>query len=197
MFRFRVLRAQREGTPIPRWKLASLPRCEGTLSLKEERDQALGRTVRVARLRDDRTVEVFPPLIEPVVLQVDNRMVLSGMERDALSERVSAQTWVLEGEFSFWGYAAQSEGRAIPRWQMSSGIAWRRGALAVHEERDELLRRTVRIARLMGDGPTSLLGTLIEPVIARVDERFILCGMERNGRTHRMTSQEWVMQART
>jgi hypothetical protein len=95
-----------------------------------------------------------------------------------------------------WAYAAQREGRAIPRWQMSSGIPWRRGVLTVNEERDEVLKRTVRVARLMGEGSRSLLGTLIEPVISLVDERLVLSGMERNGRTHRMTAQEWVLESR-
>lgn len=192
MFRFHAFCAQREGAPIPRWTLPSLGRHEGILTLKEERYEPLGRTVRMARFRDDRTVEIFPPLIEPVLLRVDSRMVLSGMERDELTEKTTAQTWVMESPFRYWVHEAQREGKPIPRWQLSTGT-WRQGALAVTEERDEVLGRTVRVARLKDDGAADLLRPLIEPVILKVDARLILSGMARDETKRRTTAQTWVL----
>lgn len=96
MFRYWAYRARREGKPLPRWQLHAIPWVEGVLNLREERDDQLGRAVRVARLLNHRQAEVFPRLIEAQVLLVDHRrMVINGIERDELTRADRAQTWVL------------------------------------------------------------------------------------------------------
>jgi len=66
------------------------------LTLREERDEWLGRTVRVARLTNDRGNEVFPALIEAQLIQADDaRLIFNGIERDELTRCDRAQTWVL------------------------------------------------------------------------------------------------------
>lgn len=96
MLRFWAYRARREGKPIPRWQLHAITWMEGRLSLQEERDDWLGRTVRVARLTSDRGAEVFPPLIEAQLIHADDaRLILNGIERDELTRCDRAQTWVL------------------------------------------------------------------------------------------------------
>jgi hypothetical protein len=96
MLRFWAYRARREGKPIPRWQLHAVTWKEGRFSLREERDDWLGRTVRVARLTSDRGAEVFPPLIEAQLIHADgDRLILNGIERDELTRCDRAQTWVL------------------------------------------------------------------------------------------------------
>ena len=96
MLRFWAYRARREGKPIPRWQLHTLGWNEGCLTLREERDEWLGRTVRIARLTDGRGHEVFPALIEAQLIQADDdSLVLNGLERDDLTRCDRAQTWVL------------------------------------------------------------------------------------------------------
>lgn len=194
VFRFQAFCAQREGTPIPRWTLSSVARIEGTLSMREERFAPLGRTVRIARFRDDRTVDIFAPLLEPALLFVDGRMVLSGAERDEVTERTTAQTWVLKSQLHYWAYGAQREGKPIPRWQLSTAN-WQQGTLTVKEERDAVLGRTVRVARLRNETVADLLRPLIEPVIVHVDARLVLSAMERDETSRRTTAQTWVLEA--
>jgi len=96
VFRFWAYRARQDGAPIPRWLRNSAQWVDATLSLAEERDDILGRSVRVAHLIDARLADVFPPLIDAQLLSVDSeRMVLSGLERDELTRKERAQTWVL------------------------------------------------------------------------------------------------------
>lgn len=96
MLRFWAYRARREGKPIPRWQLHAVQWMEGTFTLREERDDWLGRTVRVARLKSDRMADIFPPLIEAQLIQADgDRLVFNGIERDDLTKCDRAQTWVL------------------------------------------------------------------------------------------------------
>jgi hypothetical protein len=96
MLRFWAYRARREGKPIPRWQLHSVDWTLGRFSLKEERDDWLGRTVRVARLLNDRGADAFPPLIEAqLILAGDDRFILTGLERDELTRCDRGQTWVL------------------------------------------------------------------------------------------------------
>ena len=96
MLRFWAYRARREGKPIPRWQLHALDWVEGGLMLREQRDDTLGRTVRVARFIDWRDGDVFPPLIEASLILADAcRLIFTGLERDELTQCDRAQTWVL------------------------------------------------------------------------------------------------------
>lgn len=96
MFRFYAYRARREGKPIPRYELHRSHWTEARLTLKEERDDWLGRTIRVARLRTDRGSEVFPPLLEAEIIHADEeRIILKGVERDERTKADRIQTWVL------------------------------------------------------------------------------------------------------
>ncbi|WP_041930410.1 hypothetical protein [Methylibium petroleiphilum] len=66
------------------------------MELREERDDWLGRTVRVARFFTQRGHDVFPRLIEAQLIYADvDRLILNGIERDELTRRDQAQTWVL------------------------------------------------------------------------------------------------------
>lgn len=96
MFRFYAYRARRAGKPIPRYELHRAHWTEARLILKEERDDWLGRTIRVARLRTDRGSEVFPPLLEAEIIHADEeRIILKGVERDEQTKADRIQTWVL------------------------------------------------------------------------------------------------------
>lgn len=85
------------GRPIPRWQQATREWREGLLRIQEEKDALTGRTMLVARLHHaDRGNEVRQPLLDARIVQMnDDRMVLTGIERDELHRVDVAQAWLL------------------------------------------------------------------------------------------------------
>ena len=84
----------RDGKQVPRWQLGQLAEFHGDLKIQERRDEYLCRFMRVARLLDEITgIELLEPLHDVAVLWIlENRMAITGFERDALSTRAYAQT---------------------------------------------------------------------------------------------------------
>lgn len=99
--KFAVVCLRRKGRPVPKWQLHREPRIEGQLTICDESDKALHRTVRVARII---TVERFtrdalPPLFDATLLWMSNgQMALTGFERETTGELITdyAQTWLCE-----------------------------------------------------------------------------------------------------
>lgn len=91
------LLVRKDGAPVPRWIQSEARWKEGVLLVKQERDPLLGRSVMVARLATaPGGTELVPPLIDAQLVLLDHaRLVLSGMERDELTRKDVAQTWLL------------------------------------------------------------------------------------------------------
>jgi len=85
------------GRPIPRHREAMpLPEIPGWLILREQIDNTVRRTTRIAQLHNDRTNgrDVLQPLHDAVVLWVlDGFMCVTGLEEDALTRKRTAQSW--------------------------------------------------------------------------------------------------------
>lgn len=120
MDRFWVLRLRREGAPIPRWQQSQAAWVDGRLRVVEERDDQLRRSFLVARLtRFGDGAGLLPALFDARLLQLDqDRLVLAGFERDVLTSRDVAQTWLLRrgpecprGAGLVWGSAAGEPAR--------------------------------------------------------------------------------------
>lgn len=89
------------GRPLPRHRAVTRqPDHEGVLTLTEEHDRELRRSVRSAHLRDTSAgVDVIPPLRDAVVIWIgDGRMTITGFESDELTRRSVAQSWYIEAE---------------------------------------------------------------------------------------------------
>ena len=86
------------GRPLPRHRAVSLaPSHEGILSLYEEFDRDLRRTVRKARVDSVAGTETLLTLYDAVVLfYQDGVMTITGMERDPLTRKATAQSWYVE-----------------------------------------------------------------------------------------------------
>jgi hypothetical protein len=87
------------GRPLPRHRAVTRqPSHEGLLSLTEEHDRELRRSVRSAHLRDvSRGVDVLPPLRDAVVIWIGaGRMTITGFESDDVTRRSVAQSWYVE-----------------------------------------------------------------------------------------------------
>lgn len=87
------------GRPLPRHRAVTRqPEHEGFLTLTEEHDRDLRRSVRSARLRSPTGgPDILPPLRDAVVIWIsDNRMTLTGFETDELTRRSVAQSWFVE-----------------------------------------------------------------------------------------------------
>ncbi len=108
---FELIRVREKGWVLPRHRLATMPRLRGLLSVDEQLDQSLNRTVRVAVFIDTRTkrpiAEVLPLFDVTLLRATPEYISLSGFERihDMLAQRDYdyAQSWVLystEDEFS-------------------------------------------------------------------------------------------------
>lgn len=98
MDEFWVLRVRRQGAPIPRWQQSQASWVEGLLAIREERDEQLNRSFLVARLRGHagQSCDSLPALFDARLLQLTSeRLVLGGFERDPLTGRDTAQTWLL------------------------------------------------------------------------------------------------------
>lgn len=204
MFRFWVYRARREGKPLPRWQLEHVSWTEGRLRVDEEKDDWLGRVVRVARLTSERGGAEFPALLEPQLLQADDaRLVINGVERDESTRCDRMQTWVLhnaahKGDHvrTYFAYRARREGAPIPRWQLHA-VSWSAGRMTLGEERDAWLGRTIRVARLNSDRGNEVFPALLEAqLIYADDDRIILNGLERDELTKRDCGQTWVLHSK-
>lgn len=80
------------------------------LTLTEEHDRELRRSVRSARLRDVVLgVDVLPPLRDAVVIWIgDGRMTLTGVETDTLLPplRDAVVIWIGDGRMTIAGFEA-------------------------------------------------------------------------------------------
>lgn len=87
------------GRPLPRHLMVTLrPSHYGKLSVVEEYDRELRRSVRSAHLRDtDTGAHVLAPLRDTVLVWAgEGRMTLTGFEADVLTRRCVAQSWFVE-----------------------------------------------------------------------------------------------------
>lgn len=86
------------GRPLPRHRAVSLaPSHEGILSLYEGYDRDLRRTIRKARVDNVTGTETLLTLYDAVVLfYQDGVMTITGMERDPLTRKATAQSWYME-----------------------------------------------------------------------------------------------------
>lgn len=87
------------GRPLPRHRaVTARPAHLGKLSLSEEQDRDMRRTVRSARLCDLSTgSNVLPPLLDAVVLWISGEcMTITGVEVDDLTRKRTAQSWYVE-----------------------------------------------------------------------------------------------------
>lgn len=86
------------GRPLARHRAAAIqPSYEGFLWLHEEYDRDLRRSVRKARLLSPHGVEPLLSLYDAVVLFYgDGIMTITGMERDPLTRKATAQSWYIE-----------------------------------------------------------------------------------------------------
>lgn len=87
------------GRPLPRHRaVTSQPSHQGMLTLTEEHDRELRRSVRSARLCAEHDgADVLPLLRDAVVVWIGNgRMTLTGFETDGLTRRCVAQSWYIE-----------------------------------------------------------------------------------------------------
>lgn len=87
------------GRPLSRNRAVTLaPSHAGELTITEEHDRQLRRSVRTAYLRRQGDgVDVVPPLRDAVVLFVRGKsMTISGFETDTLTQKCSAQSWYAE-----------------------------------------------------------------------------------------------------
>ncbi|MDL5034324.1 hypothetical protein QRD43_20650 [Pelomonas sp. APW6] len=93
---FWCLLARHAGAPMPRWQQSRAPWVQGLLSVREQHEAALGRSTIVAKMLAEDQSELVPPLLDARLLLVNHdRMVLTGLERDVLTRREVAQTWLL------------------------------------------------------------------------------------------------------
>ncbi len=87
------------GRPLARHRAVTLqPQHQGLLSLSEEHDRELRRSVRSARLCSELDgSHVVPALRDVVVLWIGGaHMTLTGLERDDITNRSVAQSWYIE-----------------------------------------------------------------------------------------------------
>lgn len=86
------------GRPLPRHRAVTLPPShEGILSLYEQHDRVLRRTVRRARVSNLAGTETLMELYDAVVLFIgDGVMTITGMEIDPASRCATAQSWYVE-----------------------------------------------------------------------------------------------------
>lgn len=106
---YELVRVRNHGWVLPKFRQALLDRVRGHLSIDEQPDPVLNRTVRVATLLDTKTLLPLdiPALIDPMILKAAKSfMVLTGIERihDPLQNKdfEYAQSWVLHESASDW-----------------------------------------------------------------------------------------------
>lgn len=175
--------------------------CDGLIRVKEERDQLTGRHMQVARLHHAVSKhEVRSPLLDTRILLLDeHQIVLTGLQRDVLTRKDTAQTWMLakagEPINRLWCHALRNEvGAPVPRWLQATGV-WHEGHVRVREEFDEAAGRHMLIARLIQVGR----GLEVRPPLldARLlllnDDRLVLTGLQRDDLTGMDTAQAWLL----
>ena len=87
------------GRPLPRHRAVTCRAAyQGILTLTEEHDRDLRRSVRSAHLRDTQGgADLLPPLRDAVVIWIgDSSMTVTGFETDGLTRRSVAQSWYVE-----------------------------------------------------------------------------------------------------
>lgn len=73
------------------------PSHEGVFSLYEEHDRDLRRTVKIARLDSVTGTETLLSLYDADVLMCkDGVMTVTGLERDPVTRKATAQSWYIE-----------------------------------------------------------------------------------------------------
>jgi len=101
--RFSVVCMRRRGVPIAKEKLAREPAAVGELLVVEHRDAALGRTIRVAQLKNPTEPvdgDLLPALYDVQLLWVAPQgLTLGGFERIAVGKVTTdyAQSWWCRG----------------------------------------------------------------------------------------------------
>ena len=101
--RFSVVCMRRKGVPIEKRKLACEPAVSGELLVGEHRDAALGRTIRVAQLKDPTQPmegDLLPALHDVHLLWVAPQgLTLGGFERIEVGTVATdyAQSWWCRG----------------------------------------------------------------------------------------------------
>lgn len=86
------------GRPLARHRAVTLlPSHEGVFSLYEEHDRDLRRTVKIARLDSVMGTEILLSLYDADILMCkDGIMTVTGLERDPVTRKATAQSWYLE-----------------------------------------------------------------------------------------------------
>lgn len=86
------------GRPLARHRAVSLPPShQGVFSLYEEHDRDLRRTVKIARLDSVQGTEILMSLYDAEVLMCkDGIMTVTGLERDPVTRKATAQSWLVE-----------------------------------------------------------------------------------------------------
>ena len=87
------------GRPLPRHRaIMKRPEFVGRLTLTEEHDRELRRSVRSAHLRQpDSTGDVLPQLRDAVVLWIgDGRITITGFVTNEVDNISTAQSWYIE-----------------------------------------------------------------------------------------------------
>jgi len=101
--RFAVVRMRRKGVPIAKEKLAREPAAVGELLVVEHRDAALGRTIRVAELKnpsDPVDGDLLAALYDVQLLwMAPQGLTIGGFERIEVGTVMTdfAQTWWCRG----------------------------------------------------------------------------------------------------
>lgn len=81
------------GRPIPRWRATRAKRYTGELRVQSTYLIEFKRQAIVANLTDGRQF-VVPTLIDASILNVlENSMLLKGMNRDPLTNKITVQSW--------------------------------------------------------------------------------------------------------
>jgi len=93
------------------------------------------------------------------------------------------------------------KGRRVPKWQLHRATRYV-GQLTVTEERDELLHRTCRVARVIDDfrRPTNVLPPLFDATLLWMsNDQMVLTGFERDDSIGSITdyAQTWLCEKTT
>jgi hypothetical protein len=159
---FDVFRRREKGLTRP-GSLRSTPPERGTLALAEKHCEELNRTSRAASLigPEGIAVKALPTLLDATLVSAQPRLwTLSGVETVDTNgiACTHGQTWLLVPSCStFEVYRRRNLGR--PRnGTMLNGTPVR-GSLVVKEMRSKELRRTTRVAKLVGEDAVDLPGT--------------------------------------
>lgn len=184
-----------EGAPLPASELNAVPWTAAALHVRDVYDPWGLRTVRTATMKVDSSDEAESQLFDVHLLHMGPEgMVLGGFERDVLTRKDVAQTWQVTGfRGPFWCLRTKRGGAPVARWQQSQA-PWLRGQIQMAEGFDEALRRTVRVARLLGEDGQDVVPALRETQLVALDhDRMLLCGSEREPGSLRDVSQVWLL----